>query len=351
VLLLVGAAAFGPLGQATAAAGSRMARALAWVRVAAGLVLVLLLGRGFLAAAEPVLQHVEYAGLIPRLEQIAATVGEDDLLVVESRGASDAHVLALPLAYIYARHVLVLWEPAPDKALFREFLSWARERYARVLFLGGGGTELLSRSMAVHAIGGERFQVPEYQSVWNTYPRRTTFKEFDFGIYELRSGQVATDGFDLDVGVADDVYVRRFHAKERRPNGATFRWTRDISFVSIVGLGPACRRLTLRMGHGGRPSGAPAADVAVFLNDLPIGLVRPSEAFEAFTIDVPPDLAAAAADAEAAAQLRIVTQTWNPRRVLDLGDDRDLGVMLERLTVECPGPDAQGGAELSDRGP
>ncbi len=52
--------------------------------------------------------------------------GDRDLLVVESRNASDTHVLALPLAYIYARNVLVLNSPKPDKTAFAGFLDWAR---------------------------------------------------------------------------------------------------------------------------------------------------------------------------------------------------------------------------------
>ena len=41
--------------------------------------------------------------MIPRLEALAhPSIHEDDLLVVESRNASDLHVLALPLADIYA---------------------------------------------------------------------------------------------------------------------------------------------------------------------------------------------------------------------------------------------------------
>ena len=47
------------------------------------------------------------------------SVGDRDLLVVESRNASDTHVLALPLAYIYARNVLVLNSPKPDKTRVR----------------------------------------------------------------------------------------------------------------------------------------------------------------------------------------------------------------------------------------
>jgi hypothetical protein len=338
-LLLASAAAFAPLafpGQGRFAwAGSRIAGTL---RHGLGLALVLALGWQYVSATRPILRHVEYAGLIPRLEQLASTFGDDDLVVVEARAASDAHVLALPLAYVYARHVLVLWEPAPDKSLFREFLGWARGRYRRIYFVGGGGTELLSRSIGVRALGGERFQIPEYESLWHTYPRGVRFKEFDFGVYEFLPAPEAAEGFDLDVGVADDLYVRRFHAKERRPSGMTFRWTQPESIVSIVGTRAECRQLTIWMGAGSRPPGADAVSVEVFLDDERLGEVTVGEAVSAFAFEVPPDLAARVAAAEDAARLRLVARTWNPASLFGGNDDRDLGVMVDRVAIACPAP-------------
>ena len=40
-------------------------------------------------------------------------------------------------------------------------------------------------------------------------------------------------GFDLDVGVRDDLHVLRFHAKEKA-DGRTVRWTRAMSYISIT---------------------------------------------------------------------------------------------------------------------
>ena len=334
-LLLVGAAAFSDV---RFAAGGRLAwlngRGVRMARYALGLVVVLLLGRHFLGATQPILRHVEYAGLIPRLEQLAATFGDDDLVLVESRAASDVHVLALPLAYIYARNVLVFAATNPDKQAFREFLVWARVRYRRVFFVGGGGTELLSRTMTVKTIGGERFQIPEYESAWNAYPRGVRFKEFDLGVYEFLPRPAAADGFDLDVGAADDLYVRHFHAKERHPNGFTFRWTREVSYVSIVGTRPDQQRLTLWLGDGGRPPSAGAAEVELLLNDTSLGKVTVGAALEPYRFTIPPELAAAIAQSEDAAQLRIVTPTWNPSRMSGTGDDRDLGVILDRIEIK-----------------
>jgi hypothetical protein len=273
--------------------------------------------------------------LIPHLERLAATFEDNDLVLVESRGASDVHVLALPLAYIYARNVLVFAATDPDKDVFRNFLVWARERYSRVFFIGGGGTELLSRTMAVRAIGGERFQIPEYESPRNAYPRRLTFKEFDFGIYEFLRDPVETEGFDLDVGRADDLYLRRFHSKEEHPNGFTFRWTRDVSFVSIVGSRQGCRRLALWMSNGGRPAAAGEADVSVDLNGRLIGTATVGVGLEPYRFELPVELADSIARAEDAAQLRLTSSTWSPRQFLGTNDDRVLGVSVDRVTLDC----------------
>ena len=129
------------------------------------LVVLALVAWRFATATSRIRGHVEYAGVIPRLEALAARFTSSDLLVVESRNASDVHVLALPLAYIYDRSVLVLNSPKPDKAAFAEFLTWARDRRRDVYFIGGGGTDLLSRDVAVTAVASERFQIPEYESL------------------------------------------------------------------------------------------------------------------------------------------------------------------------------------------
>ena len=83
-------------------------------------------------------------------------------------------------------------------------------------------------------------------------------RSFDFGIYELRHERVEWDGFDLDVGAMDDLFVRRVHAKEHHAgSGPSFPWARDVSIVSLLGIGSDRRILTLWMSGGGRPGDVP----------------------------------------------------------------------------------------------
>ncbi len=302
-----------------------------------GLILLLLLGSYYLRASRPVAAHVEYAGLIPHLERLAAQIGDEDLVIVEGRDAqSDVHVLATPLAYIYARQTLVLNPARPDKAVLAAFVGWASSRYRRVLFVGGGGTDLLSYRYDVKALSSTRFQVPEYESARNAYPRGSRRKEFEFGLYEFTKADPAPlrgQWFDLDIGVNDDLHVLRFHAKEQT-GGHTFRWTRAVSYASVTRITPSSRELTVVLGDGGRPAAAAPARVELFLHNQLLGTVTVAGPFKPYALAIPADLAARASAANDPVELRFVTPTWNPSRVLGTSDDRLLGVMLDRVTIK-----------------
>lgn len=299
-----------------------------------GAVFVVLLGSYYARAARPVLDHVEYAGIIPELEWLAGRVADGDLLLIEARDAgSDAHVFAPPLAYIYARNVLLLASARPGRDAFGPFLEWARGRYGAVYFLGGGGTDLLSRDWSARSVASRRFQVPEYEPAWNAYPRGVRRKEFDFGLYELLPGAPeAGMWFDLDVGIHDDLHVVRFHAKEQS-GGRSMRWSQRQSFVSIPSMPAEGRELVMVMSSGGRPDAAAPADISVHLNEELLGTARIADGFRPYTFAIPPELAAEAARSAEPARVRLVTTVWNPQQVLGTPDDRELGVMVDRVQV------------------
>ncbi len=273
--------------------------------------------------------------MIPHIEKLAGLIGDDDLAIVESRDAgSDVHTLGLPLAYIYGRHVLVLNSARPDKPTVAEFLEWAHTRYARVLFIGAGGSDLLSYRYGVRSIASERFQVPEYDSPVNAYPRFVRHKEFDFGVYAFTPPEPnAGLWFELDVGTNDDLHVLRFHAKERS-EGRTFRWTHATSYIAVTTLPADAREVTVTMSNGGRPASAPPAIVAVSLHGQMLGRATATPDFQTYTFAIPPDLADRAAAYPDPVELKFVTTTWNPHEVLGGPDDRDLGVMVDRVTVK-----------------
>ncbi len=284
-------------------------------------------------ANAPLRHYVEYAGLIPRIERLAGRIGDRDLLIVESRDAgSDLHVFAQPLAYIYARHVLVLSSAAPPKDVFESFVAWARTRYAQVLFLGGGGSDLLTRQMAAEPVSSDRFQVPEYDAPLNAYPAGVKSKEFEYGLYRLVPATGPEGPVNVAVGGLDDLDVVRFHARERRGDtGMTFRWTRGQSFVLLLGITRETRQIIVWMSNGGRPPQAPVPTVEVAFDGQVLGTATPVDEVRPYTFALPPELAARAAAARDPARLRLRVPTWNPSALLGLTDTRDLGVIVTRV--------------------
>lgn len=334
-LLLTGAAAFTPVdwldrrrlpGLGKLSAGD--------ARTAAGAILVAGLAWSYGQATSPILRHVEHAGMIPLVEELAARLAPDDLLLVGPRSTTDVQVTALPLAYIYNRQVLLLASAEPDTELLGDFVDWARSRYSRVLFIGGGGTDLLSQRTAARLITSERRQIPHYERALNAYPNGVVDWQIDYGIYEFAPVAGGAGTFDLDIGAGNDLYVYGMYPKDTDQRGVTYRWTRERAFVRLLGTRPDAATLTLRMSNGGRPAAAGEAVVRVFLDDRPLGTVAvATDRFQAYALAIPPDLARQVADRPRASELRLETEPWVPQDVLGIPDPRVLGVMLDRVEV------------------
>jgi dolichyl-phosphate-mannose-protein mannosyltransferase len=334
-LIFASAALFAPMWMGSTWSDPRNFKGVRPLLSVIGMLGVIYLGQHYLSASKPIRTHIEYAGVIPEIERLAARFGDNDLVLVEARAASDLHTLALPLSYIWARNVLVLYSPRPDKPAFAEFLVWAKSHYQHVYFIGGGGTDLLSPGIHVEPVKTERFAVPEYEPTdYLQYPRRVRMVPFELTIYRFIDGGENDEGaFQIDVGAADDLNLVRFHAKERlEREGVTFRWTRERSYFSVPSIKANDRELVLRMS-GGRPRQSAPARVNVFLADRPIGTAEPDGQFRDHVFVVPAALAAELAGTHRAAEVRIESTTWTPRDILGGTDDRALGVMVDRVEV------------------
>ena len=73
--------------------------------------------------------------------------------------------------------------------------------------------------------------------------------------------------------------------------------------------------------------------MTVYLNDRLLGTVRVEDGFRPYAVAVPSDLARAPAENGDSSTLRLLTPVWNPHEALGAGDDRDLGVMVDRVQV------------------
>ena len=142
------------------------------------------------------------------------------------------HVLALPLAYIYARQRAgAAVRARPDKAMFAAFLDWARTRYRRVLFIGGGGTDLLSHWYGVRAARERAFQVPEYEAPLDAYPRFVRAEGIRLRRLRVHRRRRSPDAASISTSASDDDLHVAAVPRQGTADGHTFRWTRATSYV------------------------------------------------------------------------------------------------------------------------
>ncbi|MDQ3347750.1 MAG: hypothetical protein M3545_07270, partial [Acidobacteriota bacterium] len=153
-------------------------------------------------------------------------------------------------------------------------------------------------------------------------------------VYAFTPAPAATGRrFELDLGFQDDLHVLRFHAKEQA-GGRTIRWSRATSFVAVTTVHESARNVLLVMSNGGRPAAAPAPAVEVYFHGELLGTVMVADGFEAYSVPIPPGLAARAAALGDPVELKLLTAVWNPHRIIGSADDRDLGVMVDRVAVQ-----------------
>jgi hypothetical protein len=310
----------------------RSLAAQASLRLALPAVVLGVLAWHYIGATRAIVRHVEYAGMIPALEQLAAGFGDRDLVLIEPRNSSDAHVLATPLAYIYARHVLLFSTPTPGREAFEQFLTWATGTYERVFLVADGGLSLASPRIAVTPVRTQQFSVPEYESARNAYPREVRYKPFDLYLYRLTPSPREIPAVDIDVGGYDNAWVLRMFTRQVQED-VTYRWTRERSLISLP-IQESTRAIVLRASDGGRPARAGRAEVQVFLNDHPLGTIVVTGGFADYRIAVPPEVAAEAARGRRSPLVRLMCATWVPKLVLGGNDDRALGIMLDRIRTE-----------------
>ena len=142
------------------------------------------------------------------------------------------------------------------------------------------------------------------------------------------TGTIGRDRLNVDVGTpaVDLLYdLRGFHGSERDPAGRAFRWTGSRVTLSL----PAGGAVTLVVG-GGRPPGAPPAEIAVSVGERVLGRRAVGVTRQAIRLDLPETGAPGPID------LEIESTTFQPRAFGLSPDSRDLGVRLYGVLVHPP---------------
>ena len=344
-LLLVGYAAFGSWHGTTGLPHARRAgrTTRGWRRAR---VLVALLAATFWQQSRPIFGHVEYAGLIPRLEALAAS-SATTTSSSSSRATPRTCTCSRCRSPTSTRATCSSCQPPPRPGAVQAVSRLGAHALQARLLHGrrrhrSADARRRRRARRHPGVPGARVGIDRR----NALPRGPRRKEFDFSIYRFvrrlpirprrhspRRQRPQTRSRSTSASTTTSTSLR-FHAKERHGNGTTFRWSRDVSYISLMGVPASARTLTLVMDDGRRPAAVPPGGDRG-------GARRPCARHGRRRPRLPRLHAADPAGGRGRSRGRARCRrgsSWSRTpggrsAVIGVPDDRDLGVMVDRVEV------------------
>lgn len=312
----------------------RMASRGRWPRAAAALLTLVLFG-SFLRDTLPLARYRDWSGAVRFVNDVARRFGPDDLLVFEQ--TKSIHLLSLPLWAVHGLSVLELARFKPDSERLQHFAADARGRYRNVYFVYTAHSGSDFCGVFLERVEPFSFGTFEWERAYGAKPRGPEFRSFSFTVARVVPPEAiqVPPLPEVDVGGSDDVQVSGFYDKEGGA-GLTYRWTGPCASVYLPGVRPGAT-LAVRAGVGRRPAGAP---VAVSLNGVPLGSFDATADWTEHELRLPDPLP------PGPPLLRLDVPAWRPANTdPSATDQRDLGVMVDRLTIRdtIPGLSERGG--------
>jgi alpha-1,2-mannosyltransferase len=139
--------------------------------------------------------------------------------------------------------------------------------------------------------------------------------------------------FAIDVGSASDaVSLRNFHEPESA-GGLSYRWSSSRSSIVFPGIGayaPAVLQLRL---NGHRPANLPPPIITVIANGQEVVSFPVTDGFETYELSIARETAGWFGTLE----VELHSETFVPDEFMASGDRRELGVLVDRVSVQFQG--------------
>ncbi len=291
----------------------------------------------FLRDTVPLFRHRDWGGAVRFVQDVARRFGPDDVLVFEQ--PKSIHLLSLPLWAVHGLPVLEMARFKPEPERLQHLVRSFRTRYRNVYFVhtSASGSDLCG--VFLERVQPFSFGTWEWERAYAAKPRRPTFHALNFTVSRVvPPEQIQVPPLPLvDVGGTDDVQVSGFYDKEGGGD-LTYRWTGPCASVYLPGARGGAS-LVIRTSTGRRPASRPAQVVAS-LNGVRLGVFASGPAWEEHVLALPDPLP------PGPRVLRLDVPAWRPVHTdPGAGDERDLGVMVDRLEIRdtIPGLPRGGG--------
>ena len=313
--LLLGLAAFALVRLAARGGGRRVVAALA----------AAFLFAAFLRDTAPLVRHRDWDGAVNFVQDVARRFGPEDVLVFEQ--PKSIHLLSLPLWAVHGLTVLEMARFKPDPGRLQHLVQAWQPRYRNIYFVhtSASGSDLCG--VFLERVQTFSFGTWEWERAYAGKPRGREFHALNFTVSRVvPPDQINVPPLPLvDVGGTDDVQVSGFYDKEGGGD-LTYRWTGPCASVYLPGVRPGAA-LSLRTSTGRRPATRPAV-VTASLDGAPLGQFTSGPEWSESVLRLPDPLP------PGPRVLRLDVPAWRPVHTDPTSaDERDLGVMVDRLEI------------------
>ena len=296
--------------------------------IAAGLILVGLLGRPSLAVAGAPL----WGGALDRSAELARLFPENAAVLVSPELAG-THIQTA-LAYVHDVDTVLVQEQQPGEILRDVVLDWIARGREVFIVVGRQGFSFPAPDLTLLEFREARIDVLTLEQTLDRLPQALEESSARMRILQVAgaAGDALPPRTAVNVGnPADDIVsnLTGFYAAEQDPAAGPYRWTREVASFAV----PAGGRVMLVVA-GGRPAGAPPAEISVWAGRHQIAddVVVENQP-QAITLDIPPD------ERAGPTELLIRSTTIQPQTLGTGADTRNLGVRVYRADVLPAAPD------------
>jgi hypothetical protein len=325
-VLLPAALGFAGFALAELGKGRRWRRAVA---VTLGLALAALFARATLR----IVRHVDWRGSVAFVEEVGRFLGPRDIVIFEQK--ESIHLLSLPLWAVNGVPILELARWNPDPARLDHALRTWRAQYDNVYLAYTYRAEKGLCGVFLQRVRDFDFRTVEWERNYVRMPTTTEPRGLRFTIARMvLPEEVDVPALpELDVGGSDDLQVSGFFVKEGGQDH-TYRWTGPCATLLLPALAKA-QAVVIVASIGSRPESPPAA-VSLQIGGETLGSFVATPDWRVYRFSIPTRLSGHHL-------LRLNAPTWRPKNVDPTSnDERDLGIMVDRVWTEALGTQPDG---------